>query len=161
MRIQLFLLCMSLLSSLACAQQVADYVLVEKSRHLLSLYKDGKPFATYHVVFGGNPVGHKQQEGDERTPEGRYSLDAKNSKSAYYKSIHISYPNAADRAQAKARGVSPGGAIMIHGQKNGYDWLTAVTQTSNWTLGCIALSNSDMDKLWQSIVVPTPIEIKP
>src|SRR5687768_3178925 len=110
MRKLFFLLYLSLLGSVASAQQVADYVLVEKSKNLLSLYKDGKVFASYHVVFGGNPVGHKQQEGDEKTPEGRYSLDAKNAKSAYYKSIHISYPNAADRARAKARGVSPGGA---------------------------------------------------
>ena len=159
---KLFLLwCVSLLASVADAQPVADYVLVEKSKNLLSLYKDGKAFASYHVVFGGNPVGHKLQEGDEKTPEGRYSLDGKNAKSAYYKSIHISYPNAADRAQAKARGVSAGGAVMIHGQKNGFAWLTASTQTINWTLGCIALSNSDMDQVWQSIALPTPIEIKP
>lgn len=149
------------LSNLACAQEKADFVLVEKSKHLLTLYKNHKAIGLYHVVFGGNPVGHKEQEGDNKTPEGRYVLDSKNAKSAYYKSIHVSYPNAKDIANAKAKGVSPGGAIMIHGQKNGFEWAEFATQQTNWTLGCVALTNSDMEILWQKIDVPIPIEIKP
>ena len=136
-------------------------MLVEKSKNTLTLYKNGKVIASYHVVFGGNPVGHKEQEGDERTPEGKYLLDSKNAKSSYYKSIHISYPNAKDLANAKKKGVSAGSAIMIHGQKNGYAAFEDQTQKINWTLGCIALKNKDMDDLWSKVDVPTKIEIKP
>ncbi len=154
-------LSLMLLSSFSIAQEKADFVLVEKSKNLLTLFKNHKVIGTYHVVFGGNPVGHKEQEGDNKTPEGRYTLDSKNVNSAYYKSIHISYPNAKDIANAKAKGVSPGGAIMIHGQKNGFGWAAAATQKTNWTLGCIALTNEDMEVIWKSVNVPIPIEIKP
>ena len=154
-------LSLMLLSSFSCAQEKADFALVEKSKNLLTLFKNQKVIGTYHVVFGGNSVGHKEQEGDNKTPEGRYILDSKNVNSAYYKSIHISYPNAKDRANAKAKGVSPGGAIMIHGQKNGFGWAAAATQKRNWTLGCIALTNEDMEIIWKSVSVPIPIEIKP
>jgi murein L,D-transpeptidase YafK len=153
-----------ILVSLSCvshSQEIADYVLVEKSKHLLTLFKNGKSIATYHVVFGGNPVGHKEQEGDQKTPEGRYTLDSKNSNSTFTKAIHISYPNAADIAKAKSKGVSPGGVVMIHGQKNGFGWASFATQRINWTKGCVALSNEDMEKVWKSINVPTQIEIKP
>jgi murein L,D-transpeptidase YafK len=143
------------------ATEKADRVVVEKAKHTLTLFKNGKALSSYHVVFGSNPVGHKEQEGDERTPEGAYLLDAKNTKSAYYKSIHISYPNAKDLANAKKHGVSAGSAIMIHGQKNGYVDFEEQTQKFNWTLGCIALKNKDMDDLWNKIDVPTKIEIKP
>ena len=154
-------LSLMLLSSFSIAQEKADFVLVEKSKNLLTLFKNKKVIGTYHVVFGGDPVGHKEQEGDNKTPEGRYMLDSKNVNSAYYKSIHISYPNAKDIANAKAKGVSPGGAIMIHGQKNGFGWAAATTQKTNWTLGCIALTNEDMEIVWKSVSVPIPIEIKP
>ncbi len=154
-------LSLMLLSSFSFAQEKADFVLVEKSKNLLTLFKNQKVIGTYHVVFGGNPIGHKEQEGDNKTPEGRYILDSKNVNSAYYKSIHISYPNAKDIANAKAKGVSPGGAIMIHGQKNGFGWAAAATQKTNWTLGCIALRNEDMEVIWKSVKVPVPIEIKP
>lgn len=145
----------------AVAIERADLVLVEKSKHLLTLSKAGKPLASFHVVFGANPIGHKQQEGDEKTPEGRYILDSKKANSAFYKAIHISYPNAQDSATAKAKGVSPGGYIMIHGQKNGFGWLSVVLQRFNWTNGCIALNNSDMDQVWASVDVGTVIEVKP
>ena len=137
-----------LLSSFSIAQEKADFVLVEKSKNLLTLFKNRMSSGTCHVVFGRNPVGHKQQEGDNKTPEGSYTLDSKNVNSAYYKSIHISYPNAKDIANAKAKGVSPGGAIMIHGQKNGFGWAAAATQKTNWKLGCIALKNEDMEIIW-------------
>ncbi len=154
-------LSLMLLSGFSFAQVKADFVLVEKSKNSLTLFKNQKVIGTYHVVFGGDPIGHKEQEGDNKTPEGRYILDSKNVNSAYYKSIHISYPNAKDIANAKAKGVSPGGAIMIHGQKNGFGWAAAATQKRNWTLGCIALTNEDMEIIWKSVSVPIPIEIKP
>ena len=101
------------------------------------------------------------QQGDERTPEGRYVLDAKNSGSAFYRAIHVSYPDARDLAAARARGVEPGGQIMIHGQKNGFGWLAPLTQLFNWTDGCIALSNADMDSVWAAVDAGTPIQIDP
>ena len=150
-----------LLAALASAEEKADLVRVVKDENRLYLSKDGKELASFHVVFGANPEGHKQEEGDNRTPEGRYVLDYKNTASKYYKSIHVSYPNAKDRENARKRGVSPGGDIMIHGQPNGKEWLTVVTQRFNWTDGCIALSNGDMDAVWDAVDVGTPIVIEP
>src|ERR1043165_4275788 len=106
----------------ANAVQKADLVQVKKSEAKLYLLSKGLVLASFKVTFGANPKGHKEQEGDERTPEGSYVLDHKKSDSAFYKAIHISYPNAADQARATHTGVSAGGAIMIHGQKNGLAW---------------------------------------
>jgi murein L,D-transpeptidase YafK len=143
------------------AAEKADRVVVKKSEARLYLERDGKAFASFKAAFGARPEGHKQQEGDERTPEGRYVLDSKNAKSSYYKAIHISYPNAHDTASAKAHGVAPGGLIMVHGQKNGFGWLAPLAQRFNWTDGCIGVSNADMDTVWRAVEVGTPIEILP
>lgn len=143
------------------AEQKADKVLVLKSENRLYLIKNRVPFATFRVVFGGNPVGHKQAQGDQRTPEGHYILDYKNPNSQFYKSIHISYPNQQDRERARQLGVDPGGDIMIHGQPNGWGWAAVVTQRFSWTEGCIALSDKDMDQVWQAVDAGTPIEIRP
>ncbi len=145
----------------AYSEQRAEMVIVEKSKSRLYLMRAGEAFASFRVAFGANPEGHKQQQGDERTPEGKYVLGYKNAGSAFYKSIHISYPNAKDRAEAHKRGVDPGGDIMIHGQKNGYGKFAAIVQHFNWTDGCIALSNSDMDLVWNAVKPGTPIEIRP
>ncbi|MEA1946734.1 MAG: L,D-transpeptidase family protein [Thermodesulfobacteriota bacterium] len=150
-----------LYSGVVHSEQKADFVLVVKSKSLLYLLRKGKAFATFRVTFGANPKGHKQQQGDERTPEGKYVLDYKNSNSKFYRSIHISYPNATDRKNAKKRGVNPGGAIMIHGQRNGWGWFSHIAQLFNWTDGCIALSNRNMDAVWKAVNVGTPIEIRP
>lgn len=139
----------------------ADMVLVIKSESKLYLKKDGKAIKEYHVVFGANPKEHKLQEGDERTPEGKYILDYKKQDSSFYKAIHISYPNETDKQRAKKSGVNPGGFIMIHGQKNGLGWLSWISKRFNWTDGCIAVSNREMDEIWQLIDTGTPIEIKP
>ena len=122
---------------------------------------DSKTLKKYHVAFGANPKGHKLQEGDERTPEGKYILDYKNERSSFYKAIHISYPNDEDKKRAKEKGIRPGGQIMIHGQKNGFGWLSFIVQRFNWTDGCIALSNGNMDEIWDAVEVGTPIIIKP
>ncbi|MGD9078667.1 MAG: L,D-transpeptidase family protein [Desulfobacterales bacterium] len=145
----------------AHSEQTADMVVVEKSKSRLYLMREGETLASFRVAFGSNPKGHKQEQGDGRTPEGRYILDYKNSGSAYYKSIHISYPNAKDRKEARKRGVDPGGDIMIHGQKNGYGRLSILVQRFNWTNGCIALSDRDMDAVWNAVEPGTPIEIRP
>ena len=141
--------------------QKADEVLVVKSEKRLYLLKDGERYASFPVVFGGDPKGHKEQQGDQRTPEGRYTLDYKNANSNFYRSIHISYPNRQDRAHAQKLGVDPGGDIKIHGQANGWGWASPVMQLFSWTDGCVALSNSNMDKVWEAIDPGTPIEIRP
>jgi murein L,D-transpeptidase YafK len=150
-----------LCSTLGIAGEKADRVVVEKTTSKLHLMRDGEVFASFRVAFGKNPKGHKERQGDGRTPEGKYTLDYKNPNSSYYKSIHISYPNSADRQHARKLGVDPGGDIMIHGQPNGKEFFTAITQLFNWTNGCIALSNADMDRVWEAVDIPTPIEIKP
>ncbi len=139
----------------------ADAVLVQKSERKLYLIKDGKPYREYRAAFGANPQGHKKQEGDERTPEGEYILDWRNANSAYHLSIHVSYPNREDKAQATARGVSPGGMIMIHGQRNGLGWLGGFLQQWDWTDGCVAVTNVAMEEIWRAVPDGTPITIKP
>ena len=134
-------------------------VFVDKSARTLQLLSDNKVIKTYHIALGGNPVGHKQQQGDKRTPTGSYTLDYKNEKSKFYRSIHVSYPNAADKARAKSRGVSPGGDIMIHGQKNGFGHLAAINQQRGWTDGCIAVTDDEMDEIMAAVEIGTPIEI--
>lgn len=140
-----------------------DLVRVDKAARTLSLIGNGVVLHRFSIRLGGTPVGHKQREGDRRTPEGRYVLDFKKADSSFYRAIHISYPNAADRANARRLGVSPGGAIMIHGQPNGFRLPANSTQALpyDWTDGCIALSNADMTTLWRLVRVPTPIEINP
>ena len=155
------LLAVFLFYGTAYCGQTADSVLVVKSDSRLYLFREGKEIASFKVAFGANPEGHKQQQGDERTPEGHYILDFKNANSAYYKSIHVSYPNAKDRENARKRGVDPGGDIMIHGQRNGYAGLSAFAQFFNWTDGCIAVTNPEMDIVWDAVRTGTPIEIKP
>jgi murein L,D-transpeptidase YafK len=145
----------------ASEEQKADAVLVVKSEKRLYLLDEGEAFASYHVTFGEDPKGHKERRGDGRTPEGRYVLDYKNSQSSYYRSIHVSYPNKQDRRVAKQLGADPGGDIMIHGQPNGWGWAGFALQTISWTDGCIALTDSDMDHVWQAVDPGTPIEIRP
>lgn len=158
---QIFLLFFLLIPTVSSGIEKADSVLVIKSDSTLYLLKNGAVVKKYHVAFGRHPRGHKQQQGDERTPEGSYILDYKNPRSKFYKAIHISYPNDEDKKRARDKGVDPGGDIMIHGQRNGLGWLWFVTQQFNWTDGCIAVSNSDMDEIWNAVDVGTPIEIRP
>jgi murein L,D-transpeptidase YafK len=124
----IFVIAVVLTVSPIVAAQEADLVVVDKSDSRLHLERNGKRIASFKVAFGGNSKGHKQQEGDQRTPEGRYVLDYKNAQSGYHKSIHVSYPNSSDISAAKARGVSPGGQVMIHGQKNGFGWLAPIAR---------------------------------
>lgn len=136
---------------------LADFVRVDKSERVLTLYADGKPYRAYAgLQLGDAPEGHKRFEGDERTPEGLYTIDYRNPDSAYYLSLHISYPNAADTEFARSRGRSPGGAIFIHGQPNGLPYGRV---PGDWTDGCIALDNAEIAELWQLIPDGTPIEI--
>ena len=136
----------------------ADLIIVDKSERTLALYASGRLVKTYAgLQFGGAPSGHKRFEGDERTPEGRYIIDTRNPASAYHLSLRISYPNPADRAYAVERGRSPGGEIFIHGQPN---WLPAGRLPGDWTDGCIALSNPEIEELWSLVPDGAAIEIR-
>ncbi len=140
---------------------LADKVLVEKGKRQLHLLKNGIPFRTFDIALGLAPEGDKEQEGDQKTPEGLYMLDARNPDSDYFLSIRISYPDARDRADARAKGVDPGGQIMIHGQPNLPTFSQAYYAREDWTNGCIAVSNSDMIDIWLMTPDRVPIEIVP
>ncbi|MBK5968669.1 MULTISPECIES: L,D-transpeptidase family protein [Thiorhodovibrio] len=142
---------------------LADQVVVKKHQRLLQLVNNGRVFREYPINLGDSPRGHKIQEGDERTPEGDYILDWRNPNSQFYKSIHVSYPNQADREFARAIGVRPGGMIMIHGRPN---WLRPGPLVRDydeldWTDGCIAVQNAAMDEIWEKVRDGTPISILP
>lgn len=138
----------------------ADFILIDKSDRTLWVYQNKKVIRTYRgLQFGDQPVGHKRFQGDEKTPEGRYMITYGNPQSSYYLSLFINYPNAQDRAYAKARGRSPGGLIFIHGQPNGMPYDARVP--GDWTDGCIALSNAEITELWSLVPNNTPIEIRP
>lgn len=139
----------------------ADHVVVKKAQRKLILYRDGIAVREYAVALGPRPRGHKQREGDERTPEGRYLLDFKHADSEYYKAIHISYPNAEDRWYASLRGDNPGGAIMIHGTPEQTEFPESLIQRYNWTNGCIAVTNREMEEIWQAVNEGTTIDILP
>ncbi|WP_286717612.1 L,D-transpeptidase family protein [Thalassolituus sp. UBA2009] len=140
--------------------QAVDLVKVDKSERKMYLLSGGKIVKEYRVALGANPQGHKQQEGDERTPEGDYTLDYKKEDSAYYRAMHISYPNAADVAEAENNGIAPGGFIMVHGQRNGLGWLAPLVQYFNWTNGCIALTDAEMDEFMNLVSIGTTIRIE-
>ncbi|OCO99827.1 MULTISPECIES: L,D-transpeptidase family protein [unclassified Ensifer] len=161
MRVALFAGVLVLSASVATAAEVADKVVVHKERRTLQLFQGGQIIREYSVALGGNPVGHKRQEGDEKTPEGLYLLDWRNPGSGYHKSMHVSYPAPADVTAAAAGGVDPGGMIMIHGQPNYFGWLAFLTQRFDWTNGCIAVTNAEMDEIWTMVPNNTPIEIRP
>ncbi|SMQ61340.1 L,D-transpeptidase catalytic domain [Altererythrobacter xiamenensis] len=137
----------------------ADFVLVDKSDRILVAYSDGKAIRAYRgIQFGDAPLGHKRFEGDERTPEGRYTIDRRNPQSSYYLSLGISYPNRSDRAFAASYGRSPGGDIFIHGQPNGL--ASDLRMRGDWTDGCIALANHEIEELWRLVPNGTPIVIR-
>lgn len=137
-----------------------DLVKVDKSENKMYLLDNGKVVKEYHVAFGANPKGHKQQEGDEKTPEGTYTLDYRKEDSSFYRAMHISYPNKADLVNAESNNVSAGGFIMVHGQRNWLNWFAPITQMFNWTNGCIALTNSEMDEFMKLVNVGTAIYIE-
>lgn len=139
----------------------ADHVLVLKKQRTLQLLSHGRVLKSYKVALGADPVGPKTRQGDHKTPEGIYILDSRNVRSQFYKSIHISYPNASDRAAARARGVSPGGDVFVHGLPNGYRWVGASHRLKDWTDGCIAVTDEEIDEIWAAVGNGTPIEIRP
>ncbi|KJZ20848.1 L,D-transpeptidase family protein [Loktanella sp. S4079] len=145
---------------MAPASEQADAIFVDKSDRIMTLLRDGDVITTYPIALGDAPTGHKTQEGDERTPTGTYEIDWRNENSIAHLSLHISYPNADDIAQAEARGVSPGGNIMIHGILNGWGWLGFLNPMWDWTNGCIAVNNTAMREIWSRVPNGTPITIQ-
>ena len=148
------------LPGLAAIEQ-ADKVVVVKNERLLLLLKNGEVLKSYRIALGKQPVGQKSRAGDGKTPEGTYVLDQRNQNSKFYRALHISYPNGADVARARKQGVNPGGNIMIHGLPKGYEDLGDVHTSINWTKGCIAVSNAEIDEIWRLVPNGTPIEIRP
>lgn len=138
-----------------------DRIVVEKSKRSMHLCGGPEIVKTYKIALGRNPIGHKQKQGDCRTPEGQYKISGKNPKSRYYKSLHISYPNHQDRSCAKKNCVNPGGDIMIHGLAKGFAWVGKTHHLRDWTQGCIAVTNEEMDEIFKSTQVGATIEIRP
>lgn len=139
----------------------ADKVLIEKQARRLTLFSKGEVIKTYKIALGGNPVGPKERQGDNKTPEGTYLIDARNGNSAYHLSLHISYPNEKDQLRARELGISPGGDIMIHGIKNGFGPLGATHAERDWTEGCIAVTNQEMEEIFTLVPNGTTVEITP
>ncbi|MFO7994475.1 MAG: L,D-transpeptidase family protein [Marinobacter sp.] len=148
------------MGAMAEAPEVSE-VLVRKEERRLYLLSGEQVVRSYRIGLGDNPSGHKLYEGDKRTPEGEYVLDWRNPDSDFYKSIHISYPNKQDREQASAWGLDPGGSIMIHGLPNDAGDMAFAFLGLDWTDGCIAVSNEEMDEIWQLVADGTPIKIVP
>lgn len=148
-------------SSLESALPIADRVIVHKGARKLELLSEGKVLRTYPIALGLRPEGHKEYEGDFRTPEGLYHLTRRNPNSEYFLSILIDYPHPQDVARARKLGLQPGGAIMIHGEPNVPRKPRDYYRNVDWTEGCIAVSNSDMVEIWLMTRPDTPIEIRP
>ena len=145
----------------ALRTEPADKVLIEKKERQLTLLSKGEVIKSYKIALGGNPVGRKERQGDNKTPEGTYIIDSKNRNSGYHLSLHISYPNEKDIMRAKELGVSPGGDIMIHGIKNGFSLVGASHAEVDWTKGCIAVTNQEMEEIYKLVPNGTIVEIRP
>jgi murein L,D-transpeptidase YafK len=142
-------------------QLLADYVLVEKTKRRLTLFSDGEVLKRYRIALGREPVGAKIRSGDNRTPEGLYYIDYRNEDSDYHLALHISYPNENDIRRARQMGYSPGGSIMLHGLKNEDAEIAYYHGYFDWTKGCIAVTNTEIEEIWQLVPNGTSIEIRP
>ncbi len=138
-----------------------DKVVVLKSKRLLMLYENGEIIKSYKIALGRNPEGRKTRAGDMRTPEGLYYLDRRNANSRFHRALHISYPNADDIRYARERGLSTGRDVMIHGLPNGYEDVGKWHRTYDWTKGCIAVTNPEIEEIWALVPDGTPIQIEP
>jgi murein L,D-transpeptidase YafK len=153
-----------LLAGLGCASatnaSLADKIVIVKSTRTMTLLNGDKVLKTYKVALGTAPVGPKRVEGDHKTPEGNYVIDARNAQSRFHLSLHISYPNAADQQRARKLGARPGGAIMIHGLPSAFAYLGALHRETDWTDGCIAVTNEEIEEIWKLVAVGTRVEIR-
>jgi murein L,D-transpeptidase YafK len=142
-------------------EAIADLVIVHKAARRLELFQSGTLLKSYAVSLGRHPSGPKQQQGDGRTPEGEYRLDYRNPISAFHRALHISYPGTADVAAARARGIAPGGLVMIHGMKNGFGWIGRLHRAVDWTDGCVAVTDAEMEEIWRAVPDGTRIVLTP
>ncbi len=149
------------LSVFAGARVSADRVLIEKRARRLTLFSKGKKIKVYKVALGRNSAGPKEREGDNKTPEGIYTIDSRIKESSYHLALHLSYPNEKDRERAKELGVSPGGNIEIHGIKNGFGWIGSSHTGFNWTRGCIAVTDEEIEEIDKIVPNGTIVEIRP
>lgn len=138
-----------------------EKIVVIKSKRLMEVYSKGELVKTYRISLGGVPVGDKEFEGDKKTPEGEYIISGKNSRSAFHKNLGISYPSPDDIKAAKARKLNPGGEIKIHGIRNGFGFIGKFQRWWDWTAGCIALTDEEVDELYAAVETGTPITIRP
>lgn len=138
-----------------------DRILIEKSTRRMMLISQGEVLKSYKIALGGNPIGPKERKGDNKTPEGTYVIDARNRDSRFHLSLHISYPNERDKKRAKELGVSPGGDIMIHGIKNGLSWVGDAHTGVDWTKGCIAVTDQEIEEIDKLAPNGTIVEIRP
>ncbi len=145
----------------ALRNEPVDKVLIEKKERRLTLFSKGEAIKTYKIALGGNPIGPKERQGDNKTPEGTYIIDGRNRDSGYHLSLHISYPNERDKMRARELGVSPGGDIMIHGIKNGFSWVGASHSEIDWTKGCIAVTDEEIEEIDRLVPNGTVVEIRP
>lgn len=143
------------------ANAKADSIVVFKSKRELQLLKGRNVLKTYKISLGSVPIGAKQRQGDHKTPEGKYTVAGRNAKSQFHRSLRISYPNAADRKNAAKLGVSPGGDIFIHGLPNGYGWIGRGHLARDWTDGCIAVTNEEIEEIWRAVPDGTSVDIRP
>lgn len=142
------------------AETKADRIVVEKTARRMTLFSGGAALKTYRVAIGRGDPGQKQQEGDRRTPEGVYRITGRNPDSVAHLSLRISYPEPQQVLAAAAKGVPPGGDIMIHGIMNGWGWIGRLHRLVNWTQGCVAVTDREMDELWRAVPDGTPVEIR-
>ena len=142
------------------AEENIDRIIVEKRDRKMHVLSNGRILKTYPIALGFSPEGHKEKEGDGRTPEGVYTIDSKNPHSGYHLNLGISYPNAADRERAERVGEDPGGEIKIHGLRNGTGLIGKLHRWKDWTLGCIAVTNDEIEELYEHVPIGTVIEIR-
>jgi tetratricopeptide (TPR) repeat protein len=145
----------------ATRKRAVDKILIEKKERRLTLISKDEALKTYKIALGGNPDGPKERLGDNKTPEGTYIIDSRNKGSGYHRALHISYPNEKDKLRAKKQGVSPGGNIMIHGIKNGFSWVGDSHADIDWTKGCIAVSDEEIEEIFTLTPIGTVVEIRP
>jgi murein L,D-transpeptidase YafK len=160
-RIHLLIFMIAALRCVAATTAQADKIVIVKSVRTMTLLSSSKVLKTYKVALGGVPAGPKRVEGDHKTPEGNYVIDAKNSRSQFHLSLHISYPSAADRENAHKLGSRPGGAIMIHGLARPFAYLGSLHRQTDWTDGCVAVTNAEIEEIWKLVPVGTRVEIRP
>jgi murein L,D-transpeptidase YafK len=139
----------------------ADSVLVRKAARRLILMRQGRILKSYRVAIGGRSGGPMGSEGDQRTPEGTYVIRRRTSRSAFHLSLYITFPDHAACSRGAERGVSPGGDVMIHGLRNGYGWLGPLHRLRDWTTGCIAVTNLEIEEIWNAVPEGTEVEIVP